>query len=90
MQKAARHEIITGSVQGVFFRATTREQALKLGLQGYAKNLADGSVDVLAVGDAGAIDALEAWLRIGPPMARVDSVSRAAADDGVGEGFSIR
>ena len=87
---AAARFIVRGKVQGVFFRASTREQALKLGLRGHAKNLADGSVEVLAVGEAESIDGLEAWLRIGPPMARVDSVSRAAVDDEAGEGFSIR
>ena len=47
---AAARFCITGKVQGVFFRASTRKQALRLGLRGYAKNLADGSVEVLAVG----------------------------------------
>ena len=86
---AAARFIVVGRVQGVFFRATTREQALKLGLRGYAKNLADGSVEVLAVGDAESIGGLEAWLRIGPPRARVDSVSRMATDDKAGEGFVV-
>lgn len=86
---AAARFIVVGRVQGVFFRATAREQALKLGLRGHAKNLADGSVEVLAVGDAGSIDGLEAWLRVGPPKARVDSVSRAATDDSAIEEFSI-
>lgn len=86
---AAARFVVVGKVQGVFFRASAREQALRLGLRGHAKNLGNGSVEVLAVGDAESIDALEAWLHVGPPMARVDSVSRAAADDRVGEGFSI-
>ncbi len=67
---------VRGRVQGVFFRASTREQALRLQLAGWAKNLPDGSVEVLAVGGAGAIDALEAWLWQGPPQARVDAVQR--------------
>lgn len=87
---AAARFIVAGKVQGVFFRASTREQALKSGLRGYAKNLADGSVEVLAVGDAESIDALEAWLRIGPPKARVDALARVAAHDNeAGEGFSV-
>ncbi len=73
---AAARFIVRGKVQGVFFRASTREQALHLGLRGYAKNLADGSVEVLALGDAIAIDELEGWLRIGPPKARVDALLR--------------
>ena len=80
--------LVSGKVQGVFFRASTREQALKLGLSGYAKNLPDGRVEVLAEGDASALDALERWLHVGPPMARVGSVERVGAEvAAVGEGF---
>ena len=55
--------LVGGKVQGVFFRASTREQALKLGLRGYAKNLPDGRVEVLAEGDERALNALERWLQ---------------------------
>ncbi len=80
--------LVSGRVQGVFFRASTREQALKFGLSGYAKNLPDGRVEVLAEGDASALDALERWLHVGPPMARVESVERGDAEAGsVGVGF---
>lgn len=80
--------LVSGHVQGVFFRASTREQALQLRLRGYARNLADGRVEVLAVGDADAIDALARWLQEGPPMARVDAVEReVASDDGVAASF---
>jgi len=75
--------LVGGRVQGVFFRASTREQALKLGLRGHAKNLADGRVEVVAEGDARGIDALERWLQVGPPMAKVESVERCACADGV-------
>lgn len=71
---------VRGRVQGVAFRANTREQARRLRLTGYAKNLADGSVEVLACGDAAALDALERWLHMGPPAARVDAVMRENAD----------
>lgn len=70
--------VVRGKVQGVWFRASTRDEAVRLGLQGHARNLADGSVEVLAMGDAEAIDALERWLHLGPPLARVDGVSRSA------------
>ncbi|OOG61301.1 acylphosphatase [Rhodanobacter sp. B04] len=69
--------IVSGRVQGVFYRASTRDQALRLGLTGHAKNLPDGRVEVLASGTAEALDALERWLRQGPPAAKVDAVSRA-------------
>jgi acylphosphatase len=68
--------LISGKVQGVWFRASTRDQALRLGLRGCASNLADGRVEVLAVGDAEGIEHLANWLQHGPPLARVDVVER--------------
>lgn len=68
--------LVSGKVQGVWFRASTRDQAARLGLRGHARNLSDGGVEVVAAGDAAAIDALECWLRTGPPLARVDAVVR--------------
>lgn len=86
---AAARFIVTGKVQGVWFRASTRDEALRLGLAGHAHNLADGSVEVLAVGDAEAIAALEHWLHSGPPLARVVGVARFDADaDAAGVGFA--
>jgi acylphosphatase len=64
----------------VAFRAHTRELARRLGLTGHAKNLPDGSVEVLACGDAAALDELESWLRRGPPAARVDAVTRTPGE----------
>ena len=72
---AARFRV-SGKVQGVWFRAATREQALALHLRGFACNRDDGSVEVVATGDDSALDALAAWLRSGPPLARVDQVDR--------------
>ena len=68
--------IVSGKVQGVFFRASARDQAQRLDLSGHAKNLADGSVEVIACGDNANIEALERWLQTGPAAARVESVSR--------------
>ena len=68
--------IVTGRVQGVFFRASTRDFALQLGVTGYAKNRDDGSVEVLASGSTEALAALFAWLHHGPPAARVVHVQR--------------
>lgn len=87
---AAAKFIVTGKVQGVFFRASTREQALRLGLQGHAKNLADGSVEVRVAGDVAAIDALEVWLRVGPPHARVERLAKLLlAAPGTDVGFAV-
>ncbi|MEO8367562.1 MAG: acylphosphatase [Pseudoxanthomonas sp.] len=86
---AAARFLVSGKAQGVFFRASTREQALKLELSGHAVNLDDGRVEVRAHGDAAAIEALASWLRQGPPMARVDRVQRGDWEaDGV-SGFVI-
>ena len=82
--------LVAGKVQGVFFRASTREQAVRLGLGGYAKNLADGRVEVVAVGEAERIEALARWLERGPPMARVDRVERESVVAESVAGFEIR
>lgn len=72
---SARRFIVSGRVQGVFFRASTAREATRLGLQGHAVNLADGRVEVLAVGEVAALAELERWLQRGPPAARVDAVA---------------
>ena len=75
----------------MLFRASTREQALVLDLRGHARNLDDGSVEVVAAGDDAAIDRLETWLHRGPPLARVERVACSSVDgDGVSAGFLIR
>ncbi len=81
--------LVSGRVQGVFFRASTREQARTLGLSGHARNLDDGRVEVLACGEAQALDALERWLHEGPPSARVDAVDREPVADTPPRGFKI-
>lgn len=70
---------VTGRVQGVFFRATTRDQALRLGVRGYVRNLPDGRVEVLACGHSEALAQFRAWLAVGPPGARVTGVTCAPA-----------
>jgi len=76
--RAGRRFFISGVVQGVFFRASTAQQATRLGLRGWARNLADGRVEVLAAGSAEALAALEAWLHQGPPAAQVSGVHEAS------------
>lgn len=83
--------IVSGRVQGVFFRASTAREATRLGIRGHAINLADGRVEVLAVGPQGAVEEFRRWLHRGPPMARVDHVEcRAEPAAGTPSGFLTR
>jgi acylphosphatase len=82
--------VVSGRVQGVFFRASTRAEATRLGLAGSAQNLDDGRVEVIATGPDAALDALERWLWQGPPSARVEAVSRETTADWHADGFQIR
>ena len=79
---------IEGKVQGVWFRESTRQQAVRLGLKGHALNRTDGSVEVLACGEADALDRLHRWLQHGPPLAQVRSVSVDDCDETCPDGFS--
>jgi acylphosphatase len=80
---------VSGRVQGVFFRDSTRQQALKLGLTGNARNMPDGSVEVLACGRAGALGTLERWLQSGPPMASVANVDSTDVENQSFRNFTI-
>ena len=68
---------VEGRVQGVWFRESTRQEADRLGITGYAINMADGSVEVLACGDPEMLKRLSRWLHRGPPLADVTSVSES-------------
>lgn len=78
----ARHCFVSGRVQGVFYRASTRQKAVELGLSGYARNLPDGRVEVLAVGEPAAVGSLIEWLASGPPAAHVADVEVREIDIG--------
>ena len=73
--------LVTGRVQGVGYRAFAWNRALALGLEGYAANLVDGTVEVVARGAKPAVDSLEESLRLGPPWSRVTAVSRTEVSD---------
>ena len=72
--------LISGLVQGVFFRDSTKKEALKLGLQGSAVNLSDGTVKVSLRGVSEDIDLLERWLHKGSELAKVESVIEVDID----------
>ena len=85
-----RHYWISGRVQGVCFRFSTRERAACLGITGWVRNLRDGRVEVLAGGDEEALLRFENWLRQGPPGAVVTEVRSDIAPGAALEGFEIR
>ncbi len=74
MNRIALQAWVSGRVQGVWFRQSTKEQAEANGVCGWVRNLPDGRVEALLVGDANAVRLVEAWLSQGPPLATVAEV----------------
>jgi len=87
-----RRFVVSGRVQGVFYRASTREQAQQLGLTGWVRNCSDGSVELVACGEESVLIELESWLWQGPQYARVTAIQVEAHGDQPGDhiGFSVR
>lgn len=82
---------IRGRVQGVFYRQSTKEEADRLGLRGWVRNLPDGDVEALVEGPGEQVDALVAWCHRGPPAARVTEVVRTdSVATGEFGGFEVR
>lgn len=73
-KKERVHLIISGFVQGVFFRSNTQEIAKQLGLSGWVRNLPDGKVEILAEGEKEKLERLIEWAKRGPELARVENV----------------
>jgi acylphosphatase len=73
-EKFGIHCFISGRVQGVWFRASTQEQAVNLGLTGWTRNLSDGRVEVKAFGEKEQLVTLHNWLKVGPELAEVTEV----------------
>jgi acylphosphatase len=87
----ARRLRIRGHVQGVCYRESMRQQARALGVTGWVRNRADGSVEAVVQGESAAVERMLDWARRGPPAARVDVVEIEAADgEPVAEGFEKR
>lgn len=86
----ARRMLVSGRVQGVFFRDWTQARARALGVSGWVRNLADGLVEVHAEGPPEMLDALERACREGPPGARVDEVAPRPVGAEDVQGFSVR
>jgi acylphosphatase len=86
MAVAARHLIITGRVQGVFYRNWTVDTARALGLVGWVRNRSDGDVEAWVEGPEEAVDRFQSLAHDGPPAARVDSITPKAVDP---RGFAL-
>ncbi|MEV7615592.1 acylphosphatase [Streptomyces sp. NPDC089799] len=81
--------IVTGIVQGVFFRDSCRTEAMAEGVTGWVRNLPDGTVEAVFEGEREAVDRLVRWAHTGPPAARVDGVqSQEEAPEGL-TGFEV-
>lgn len=74
--KICLHFFVTGKVQGVWFRASTKEQADQLGITGWVRNLPDHRVEVLACGNKENLAKLETWLNDGPKLAHVLNIAK--------------
>lgn len=85
-----RHLLIHGKVQGVWYRASARDEAVKLALHGWVRNRRGGEVEALVSGPAEAVEAFIDWAREGPTAARVDRVDITAAAPPEPGPFSLR
>jgi len=84
------HVLVSGRVQGVFFRDFTRQQALERGLAGWVRNLDDGRVEAVLEGERTDVESVVDRLREGPPRARVEAIDhREEAPEGI-DGFAVR
>jgi len=89
--KVRAHILISGRVQGVFFRSETQDEAVRHGLTGWVRNLPDGRVEAVFEGEKDKVDSLIEFCRRGPPGARVTRVEVTWGDyTGEFKGFSIR
>ena len=85
------HYIVEGRVQGVFFRASTRDRAQEIGLRGWVRNLVDGRVEAVACGNDAQLETFELWLNRGPDMAVVNQVKIVSwMQEADFTGFNIR
>ena len=89
-EPVARRVLVTGIVQGVFFRDSCRRQARAAGVSGWVRNRADGRVEALFEGPPAAVDRMVAWCRQGPPRASVEHVDISDEDLSGAEGFRLR
>ena len=85
-----RRVVVTGRVQGVWFRESCRREAESLGVAGWVRNRADGAVEAVFEGESAAVLAMVAWCRTGPPRAHVDDVEVVDESPAATVGFRVR
>ncbi|GAB7029663.1 acylphosphatase [Streptomyces sp. NPDC021749] len=85
-----RRVVVSGTVQGVFFRDTCRRTAEARGVAGWVRNVPDGTVEAVFEGDPESVDRLVAWAHQGPPAAVVDAVSVTEEEPEGLPGFQVR
>lgn len=90
MNQQGLHCIVSGRVQGVFYRAATQRKAAELGITGWVRNLSGGEVEVLAFGTLEQLQILQKWLWQGPPAAKVNHVESKEVDWQSYTDFSIQ
>lgn len=86
----ARRVLVSGRVQGVFYRASCAEQARAAGLAGWVRNLPDGRVEAMFEGDDDAVERLVTWCRSGPPRAAVTDVQVEDVEPDGASAFDVR
>lgn len=90
IKQACLYAIIAGKVQGVWFRVSAKKEAERLGLTGWAKNLPDGTVEVMACGQVDKLTEYKHWLWQGPPKAEVVQVTAKECPWQVYPKFEVR
>ena len=90
MAVSCRHFLISGRVQGVYFRGAASDAAREMGVTGWVRNLSDGRVEGVACGEPAMLDAFARWLAHGPPHAHVTNVVTREVEPQTYADFSIR
>ena len=88
-ERTRAHVFVTGRVQGVYYRANTRETATRLGVDGWVRNLADGRVEAVFEGAADDVEAMVEWCHDGSPNARVEVVEVERGEPEGLDGFEV-
>jgi len=89
-ERTRAHVYVSGTVQGVYFRATTREEARDRGVDGWVRNLADGRVEAVFEGPSAAVEAMVEFCHDGSPAAQVTDVEVAYEEPRGADGFEVR